>query len=62
LREHAMWDRSVELLANFSHSDIAGRLTDRWRPAATRVYRNWLLYLSAQKAQRLEHTRVGFGS
>ncbi len=62
LRARAQVDRNVKLLSDISHADISGRLTDRWRPTATRVYRNWLLYLSAKKAERSAHSRVAVRS
>jgi len=49
LRERALSDRREERLADFPTTLVAGRVTNTWRSAATRIYRNWLLYLSAQK-------------
>ncbi len=54
LRERALWDRREELLADFPIALAAGKVTNTWRKAATRLYRNWLAYISAQKAQRLK--------
>jgi homoserine O-succinyltransferase len=58
LREHALVDRREELLAQFPTGRAAGTVTNTWRPAATHVYRNWLLYLCAQKARGLKRGQV----
>jgi len=52
LRERALADRREEVLADFPTALAAGTVTNTWRTTATRVYRNWLLYLSAQKGAR----------
>jgi hypothetical protein len=54
LRERALWDRREELLADFPADLAAGKLSHTWRSAAVSVYRNWLLYLCAQKARQLK--------
>lgn len=54
LRERALWDRREELLADFPTDLAAGKLSHTWRSAAVSVYRNWLLYLCAQKARQLK--------
>src|SRR5213593_2262762 len=54
LRERARLDRREELLAQFPTALAGERVTSPWRSAAVRVYRNWLLYMCAQKDQRLK--------
>ena len=54
IRERALSDRREELLAEFPTDLAAGRVTNTWGPAAARVYRNWLLYMCAQKSRRLQ--------
>jgi homoserine O-succinyltransferase len=51
VRERAVSDRRDELLAEFPTALVAGRVTNTWRSAAVRVYRNWLLYMCAQKGR-----------
>jgi homoserine O-succinyltransferase len=53
VRERIQGDRREESLADFPTARVAATLTNTWRPAAACVYRNWLLYLRAQKQQRL---------
>jgi len=52
LRERASSDRREELLADFPAA-LTGDVTNTWRSAAASVYRNWLLYMCAQKDRRL---------
>jgi len=47
----ALSDRRPELLASFPVDELARDLKNTWHPAARRIYRNWLLYLSSQKAR-----------
>jgi len=54
VRERALSDRREELFEEFPTALAAEKLTNTWRPAATRVYRNWLLYMCAQKSRRLQ--------
>jgi hypothetical protein len=54
VRTRALSDRREGLLAEFPTALLAGQLTNTWRPAAARVYRNWLSYICAQKDQRLK--------
>jgi homoserine O-succinyltransferase len=49
LRERALSDRGEELLADFPSALVAGKVRNTWHSAATCFYRNWLLYLCAQK-------------
>jgi homoserine O-succinyltransferase/O-acetyltransferase len=53
LREQARSDRREGLLADFPDALVAGNVTNTWRSTATCVYRNWLLYIRAQKNRRL---------
>jgi homoserine O-succinyltransferase len=52
VRERAQSARCEELLADFPTARVAATLTNTWRPAAVNVYRNWLLYLCAQKQKQ----------
>jgi homoserine O-succinyltransferase len=54
LRARALSDRREEQLEDFPTALVAGTVTNSWRPAAARIYRNWLLYLCAQKARDLK--------
>ena len=51
LRDRALSDRREQLLAAFPTALAAGRVTNSWRASAESLYRNWLLYLGAQKAR-----------
>jgi homoserine O-succinyltransferase len=48
-RERALSDRREALLADFPTALAASKLRNTWRSAAVCLYRNWLLYLCAQK-------------
>jgi len=52
-------DRREEVLAEFPTALAAGKVTNTWRPTATHLYRNWLLYMCAQKARALKRGRIG---
>ena len=56
---HRSPDRNDKLLADFPLAPLAAKLKNRWRPAAVRVYRNWLLYLSEQKATQKNREPMG---
>jgi len=56
LRERALADRREEVLSDFPTALASGTVTNTWRSSATHVYRNWLLYLCAQKGQRAAAT------
>jgi homoserine O-succinyltransferase len=56
LQERALTTRSMELLKTFPTA-VGQRLLDPWRETAIRIYRNWLLFLSAQK-----NSKSGFAS
>jgi homoserine O-succinyltransferase/O-acetyltransferase len=49
----ALSDRRNELLASFPVDAVAMNLKSTWRAAATCIYRNWLLYMSARSGRRL---------
>ncbi|MGY3234508.1 MULTISPECIES: homoserine O-succinyltransferase MetA [unclassified Bradyrhizobium] len=49
-RQKALSDRSPELFAGFPVDPVAKELTNVWHLPAKRIYRNWLLYLAAQRA------------
>jgi homoserine O-succinyltransferase/O-acetyltransferase len=51
-RREALSDRRPELFASFPVDQLAQELRNTWHSAAKRIYGNWLLYLSSQKAQR----------
>jgi homoserine O-succinyltransferase len=51
LRERALVDRREELLAEFPTAMAAGKVTNTWRSTAENLYRNWLVYIRAQKEQ-----------
>jgi hypothetical protein len=53
LRERALVDRREELLAGFPTAMAAGKVTNTWRSTAESLYRNWLLYIGAEKRQKL---------
>jgi homoserine O-succinyltransferase len=53
-RRCALSNRRNELLARFPVEHVAAKLKNTWHPAATRIYRNWLLYMSARRAQRFK--------
>jgi len=55
-RERALFDRREEWLADLPATLLAAKLRNTWRPAAVSIYRNWLLYLCAQRAaQKATH-------
>jgi homoserine O-succinyltransferase len=49
-REQALSQRSEELMEVFPESAVGDSLESAWHSSATRVYRNWLEYLAAEKA------------
>jgi len=54
LRERALSARREELFVDFPTAFAAARLRNTWHSAAVCIYRNWLLYLCAQKDRRLK--------
>ena len=49
-REHALTQPNEELMDVFPESVVAEAQESAWHSSATRVYRNWLEYLAAGKA------------
>jgi len=52
LAARARVGRREELLTEFPVALAAEGVTNTWRPAAERLYHNWLAYLRAQNTQR----------
>ncbi len=50
-RERALLNRRSELLGEFPVDRAARNLRVSWRTTATRIYRNWMLYVLARKAR-----------
>jgi homoserine O-succinyltransferase/O-acetyltransferase len=50
-REHALADRREQLIESFPEAPIVGSLQNTWRSSAACVYRNWLQYVIARKAE-----------
>jgi homoserine O-succinyltransferase/O-acetyltransferase len=55
----ARLSRRAELLTSFPVDRLARDLRNTWHSAARRIYRNWILYLSSQKARRSQRLAVG---
>jgi homoserine O-succinyltransferase len=53
LQERAMLDRREDHLMNFPTTRAVDQVANTWRSAAVRLYRNWLMYLCAEKSKRL---------
>jgi homoserine O-succinyltransferase len=53
-QRRALSNRCNELLARFPVERVAADLKCTWHSAATRIYRNWLLYMSARRARRFD--------
>ena len=51
LQARALVDRREELLSTFPTAMAAGKVTNTWRLTAQSLYRNWLVYIRAQKEQ-----------
>ena len=47
----AISDRRPELLASFPADQLTKRLRNTWHSAATRMYRNWMLYMSSENTK-----------
>jgi len=56
LRERALVDRREDVLAHFPTA-LAAAVTNTWRSAAVHVYRNWLSYIGARKADGAKRMR-----
>lgn len=54
-RSGALADRRPELFAGFPADQLAKDLSNDWQPTAKRLYRNWLLYMASQRAERARH-------
>lgn len=50
-RTQALKDRNEELLSIFPAAATELKLTNSWRPVAAAIYRNWLKFVTAQKAR-----------
>ena len=57
LEERALSDRREELLAEFPTALMAARVANTWRQTAACIYRNWLLYVRAQRELGLRARR-----
>jgi homoserine O-succinyltransferase len=51
-RREALADRRPEFFADFPADQLAKDLRNAWHPPARRIYRNWLLYMASQRAER----------
>jgi homoserine O-succinyltransferase len=58
-RERAESARDPQLLSAFPLAEIAAGLEAGWRPAAVRIYRNWLKYVATAKERTREPLLVG---
>src|SRR2546430_16548630 len=52
LQARALSGHREELIADLPVPPAPGALADTWRPAAVRLYRNWLLYMSERNHHR----------
>lgn len=53
LQQEAVRRPRRELLAEIYATLLVTKIEETWRPAANRIYRNWLEYIAAQKQQAL---------
>jgi homoserine O-succinyltransferase/O-acetyltransferase len=51
-RERVVRQRDIALLPSFPAAEVGRALADPWRPAATRLYANWLSYLVERRDAR----------
>lgn len=58
LQREAIRGTGKELLAEVCGALLKANIEDAWRPAANRIYRNWLEYVSAEKQKRIESGRA----
>ena len=58
-KREAISDRRPEFFASFPVDRLAQDLRNTWHPAAKRIYRNWIRYLSSQKMRRSKSSVVG---
>jgi homoserine O-succinyltransferase/O-acetyltransferase len=54
-RQRALSDRRPEFFTDFPADQLAKDLRNDWRRPAKRLYRNWLLYMASQRAERCRH-------
>ncbi len=50
-RAQAFEERNEDLLSKFPDASTELKLIDFWRPSAAAIYRNWLSFITAQKAR-----------
>lgn len=55
VRERALSNRREDLLVDFPSIQAESTLKRTWGTAALSIYRNWLLYLSAEKERNINH-------
>jgi homoserine O-succinyltransferase len=53
-RYRALSNRCDDLLAEFPADRVAANLKNTWHSAATRIYRNWMLYMAARSTRSRE--------
>jgi homoserine O-succinyltransferase/O-acetyltransferase len=58
-QHEACSSRRPELLASLPADRLTRDLRNTWHAAAKRIYSNWILYLSSQKARRSHPLAVG---
>src|SRR6185437_3647219 len=58
LQREAIRRPRKELLAEVYEALLRAKVEDAWRPAANRIYRNWLEYVSVQKQKRIAAERA----
>jgi homoserine O-succinyltransferase len=58
-RQKALSDRRPEFFAGFPADQLAKDLRSDWHEPAKRVYRNWLLYMASQRAERCRPLSYG---
>jgi len=51
-RARALAERSEELIAQFPLGEVERAIKAPWKPAAARIYRNWLTFVAARKQRR----------
>jgi len=61
VRARAVAERREEVLEAFPTALLAGTVTSPWRPAAARLYRNWLVSMCEQKARGLKRGNIASG-
>jgi homoserine O-succinyltransferase len=61
LREQAISHRYEAVIEDFPAALAAETVANTWYPDAVRLYRNWLLYIYAQKHRMLDRGKVAIG-